>query len=165
MHQEIITRFNSLKEKQLSIDITRGKPNKDQLDLSNELLSVPVETKASDGSDIRNYGEPWGISEARELGAALLDSPVKSTIAAEQSSLLLSYQLLLASYLYGINGTAWKDIENPKFICPTPGFDRHFRMLDDLGIEMLSVPLMGDGVDVDSLEKLLAQNSDIVGFI
>ncbi len=165
MHQEIITRFNSLKEKQLSIDITRGKPNKDQLDLSNELLSAPVETKASDGPDIRNYGEPWGISEARELGAALLDSPVKSTIAAEQSSLLLSYQLLLASYLYGINGTAWKDIENPKFICPTPGFDRHFRMLDELGIEMLSVPLMGDGVDVDSLEKLLAQNSDIVGFI
>ena len=76
MHQEIITRFNSLKEKQLSIDITRGKPDKDQLDLSNALLDISVPMTSEDGIDLRNYGEPFGIKEARELGADLLDAPL-----------------------------------------------------------------------------------------
>ena len=75
MHQEIITRFNSLKEKRLSIDITRGKPDIDQLDLSNDLLNISVPITSDDGIDLRNYGEPFGIKEARELGSDLLDAP------------------------------------------------------------------------------------------
>ena len=149
MPESIAQQFKSLLEENLSIDLTRGKPSSSQLDLSNELLSIPLHPLTEDGVDIRNYGEPLGIHQARELGAELLDSPITHTIAAEQSSLLLSYQLLLASHLFGINGRPWKDIENPKFICPTPGFDRHFNMLDELGIEMLSVPLVGNGLDLD----------------
>ena len=81
MHQEIIERFNSLKEKQISIDITRGKPDKDQLDLSNDLIDISIPTSSDDGADLRNYGEPFGIIEARKLGADILDSKVELTIA------------------------------------------------------------------------------------
>ena len=165
MPESIAQQFKSLLEENLSIDLTRGKPSSSQLDLSNELLSIPLEPLTEDGVDIRNYGEPLGIHQARELGAELLDSPITHTIAAEQSSLLLSYQLLLASHLFGINGRPWKDIENPKFICPTPGFDRHFNMLDELGIEMLSVPLVGNGLDLEILKTTLAEHDDIIGLI
>ena len=117
MHQEIITRFNSLKEKQLSIDITRGKPDKDQLDLSNALLDISVPTTSEDGIDLRNYGEPFGIKEARELGAGLLDAPLENILAGEQSSLLLCYQTVLSNFLFA-EPAPWKDLDSPKFICP-----------------------------------------------
>ena len=165
MPESIAQQFKSLLDEKLSIDLTRGKPSPSQLDLSNELLSIALEPLTEDGKDIRNYGEPLGIYQARELGSELLDSPIDNTIAAEQSSLLLSYQLLLANHLFGLNGKPWKDIKNPKFICPTPGFDRHFRMLDELGIEMLPVPLTGDGLDTNILKTTLAEHSDIVGLI
>ena len=165
MPESIAQQFKSLLDEKLSIDLTRGKPSPSQLDLSNELLSIAVEPLTEDGTDIRNYGEPLGIYQARELGSELLDSPIENTIAAEQSSLLLSYQLLLANHLFGLNGKPWKDIKNPKFICPTPGFDRHFRMLDELGIEMLPVPLTSDGLDTNILQTTLAEHSDIVGLI
>ena len=95
MHQEIIERFNSLKEKKLSIDITRGKPDKDQLDLSNDLIDLTIPTLSEDGIDLRNYGEPFGIVEARKLGSELLSAPIDNIIAGEQSSLLLTYQTCL----------------------------------------------------------------------
>ena len=78
MHQEIIERFNSLKEKQLSIDITRGKPDKDQLDLSNELIDMTIPFISEDGADLRNYGEQFGIIEARRLGSELLSAPIEN---------------------------------------------------------------------------------------
>ena len=90
MHQETIKRFNSLKEKGLSIDITRGKPDKDQLDLSNGLIDISIPTVSDDGADLRNYGEPFGIIEARKLGSELLNAPVENFLACEQSSLLLT---------------------------------------------------------------------------
>ena len=96
MHQEIITKFNLLKEKQLSIDITRGKPDTDQLDLSNELLNISIPTHSEDDIDLRNYGEPFGIKEARRLGSELLDAPIENILAGEQSSLLLTYQTVLS---------------------------------------------------------------------
>ena len=165
MPESIAQQFKFLLEENLSIDLTRGKPSPSQLDLSNDLLSIAVEPLTDDGADIRNYGEPLGIHQARMLGSELLDSPITNTIAAEQSSLLLTYQLLLASHLFGINDKPWKDIENPKFICPIPGFDRHFNMLDELGIEMLPVPLVGDGLDIEILKTTLAEHADIVGLI
>ena len=147
MHKEIITRFNSLKEKQLSIDITRGKPDLDQLDLSNKLLNISIPTTSEDGADLRNYGEPFGIIEARRLGSELLEAPIENILACEQSSLLLTYQTVLSNFLFA-EPKPWKDIKNPKFICPVPGFDRHFMMLNDFGIEALPVPLHEDGVDL-----------------
>ena len=100
MHQEIIERFNSLKEKQISIDITRGKPDKDQLDLSNDLIDISIPTSSDDGADLRNYGEPFGIIEARRLGSELLNAPIENILAGEQSSLLLTYQTVLSNFLF-----------------------------------------------------------------
>ena len=164
MHQEIIARFNSLKEKQLSIDITRGKPDKDQLDLSNELLDISVPTTSEDGVDLRNYGEPFGIKEARQLGADLLDAPLENILAGEQSSLLLCYQTVLSNFLFA-EPMPWKGLDNPKFICPVPGFDRHFMMLNDFGIEAIPVPLKNDGIDLEAFKEALEQNKDVIGML
>ena len=164
MHQEIITRFNSLKEKQLSIDITRGKPDKDQLDLSNELLGISIPSESENGADLRNYGETFGIIEARKLGSELLNAPVENVLAFEHSSLLLTYQTVLANFLFA-EPRPWKDIENPKFICPVPGFDRHFMMLDDFGIEAVPVPLNEDGVNLEEFSNILQNQEDVVGML
>ena len=164
MHQEIIARFNSLKEKQLSIDITRGKPDKDQLDLSNDIIDLSIPTSSEDGIDLRNYGEPFGISEARRLGSELLDAPIENILAGEQSSLLLTYQTVLSNYLFA-EPTPWKDIKKPKFICPVPGFDRHFMMLNDFGIEAVPIPLKEDGIDIDAFEEVLKTGENFLGIL
>ena len=159
----ILTHFEEIKAKGLSIDITRGKPHASQLDLSNELLTMDVDPYVGK-VDLRNYGEPLGIEEARRLGSDLLSAPYENIITGEQSSLLLTYQMMLAHYLFA-SPVAWKDKDNPKVICPVPGFDRHFRMLEDLGIGMLTVPLKEDGIDTDALQSLLQNNENIVGLL
>ena len=164
MHQEIITKFNLLKEKQLSIDITRGKPDKNQLDLSNELLDISIPTSSENGVDLRNYGEPFGISEARKLGSDLLDAPFENILAGEQSSLLLTYQTVLSNFLFA-EPTPWKNLKNPKFICPVPGFDRHFMMLQDFGIEAVPIPLTKDGIDLQAFKDLLKQDNEFLGIL
>ena len=163
MLESILTHFEEIKARGLSIDITRGKPDSYQLDLSNELLKMDIEPFDGD-VDLRNYGEPFGISDARQLGADVLNAPKENIITGEQSSLLLSYQMILAKYLFD-NPTAWKDLDNPKFICPVPGFDRHFRMLEDFGIEMISVPLIEDGIDIQKFEEALNSNKNVMGVI
>ena len=163
MLESILTHFEEIKARGLSIDITRGKPDSCQLDLSNELLKMDVEPFDGD-VDLRNYGEPFGISDARQLGADVLSAPKENIITGEQSSLLLSYQMILAKYLFD-NPTAWKDLDNPKFICPVPGFDRHFRMLEDFGIEMVTVPLIEDGIDIQKFEEALNSNKNVMGVI
>ena len=163
MLESILTHFEEIKARGLSIDITRGKPDSHQLDLSNELLKMDVEPFDGD-VDLRNYGEPFGISDARQLGADVLSAPKENIITGEQSSLLLSYQMILAKYLFD-NPTAWKDLDNPKFICPVPGFDRHFRMLEDFGIEMITVPLIEDGIDIQKFEEALNSNKNVKGVI
>ena len=163
MLESILTHFAEIKARGLSIDITRGKPDSYQLDLSNELLKMDVEPFDGD-VDLRNYGEPFGISDARQLGADVLCAPKENIITGEQSSLLLSYQMILAKYLFD-NPTAWKDLDSPKFICPVPGFDRHFRMLEDFGIEMITVPLIEDGIDIQKFEEALNSNKNVMGVI
>jgi len=163
MLESILTHFAEIKARGLSIDITRGKPDSYQLDLSNELLKMDVEPFDGD-VDLRNYGEPFGISDARQLGADVLCAPKENIITGEQSSLLLSYQMILAKYLFD-NPTAWKDLDSPKFICPVPGFDRHFRMLEDFGIEMISVPLIEEGIDIQKFEETLDSNANVMGVI
>ena len=100
MHQELVTKYQKLKDKNLSIDITRGKPDTDQLDLSNDLIDISISSTSDDGIDLRNYGEPFGIMEARKLGSELLDAPVDNILAGEQSSLLLTYQTVLSNFLF-----------------------------------------------------------------
>ena len=164
MEESLESKFASLKAKNMKIDLTRGKPGSDQLDLSNDLLNLSIQAENSTGIDVRNYGDPLGIPEARELGASLLSAPVENTMVGEQSSLLLIYQLILANYLFGLENP-WKNQQDLKFICPVPGFDRHFRLLNDFGIEMLSVPLTGTGVDIQKFQDLLTEHQDIKGII
>ena len=163
MSDNILTYFEQIKAQGLSIDITRGKPDASQLDLANDLLSMSVEP--FDGNvDLRNYGEPHGIKDARDLGSEVLSAPFENVITGEQSSLMLTYQMILSKYLFA-KPLPWRDIENPKFICPVPGFDRHFRMLEDFGIEMITVPLEEDGIDTDMLSEVLQSNSNVLGII
>ena len=164
MHQEIVTKFNLLKEREISIDITRGKPDTDQLSLSNEIVDITIPSFSEEGIDLRNYGEPFGIKEARRLGSELLDAPLENILAGEQSSLLLTYQTVLSNFLFA-EPTPWKDLKNPKFICPVPGFDRHFMMLEDFGIEALPIPLNNDGIDLVAFEDALNQDNEIVGIL
>ena len=164
MHQEIVTKFNLLKEREISIDITRGKPDTDQLSLSNEIVDITIPSFSEEGIDLRNYGEPFGIKEARRLGSELLEAPLENILAGEQSSLLLTYQTVLSNFLFA-EPTPWKDLKNPKFICPVPGFDRHFMMLEDFGIEALPIPLNDDGIDLVAFEDALNQDNQIVGIL
>ena len=164
MEESLESKFASLKAKNMKIDLTRGKPGSDQLDLSNDLLNMSIQAENSTGIDVRNYGDPLGIPEARELGASLLSAPIENTMVGEQSSLLLIYQLILANHLFGLENP-WKNQQDLKFICPVPGFDRHFRLLNDFGIEMLSVPLTGTGVDIQKFQDLLTEHQDIKGII
>jgi DNA-binding transcriptional MocR family regulator len=163
MTDNILTYFEQIKARGLSIDITRGKPDASQLDLANDLLSMSVEP--FDGNvDLRNYGEPHGIKDARVLGSEVLSAPFENVITGEQSSLMLTYQMILSKYLFA-KPLPWRDIENPKFICPVPGFDRHFRMLEDFGIEMIAVPLEEEGIDTEMLSEVLQNNSNVLGII
>jgi DNA-binding transcriptional MocR family regulator len=163
MSETILTHFEEIKSRGLSIDITRGKPDAYQLDLANDLLKMDVEPFDGD-VDLRNYGEPFGIFDARKLGSEVLNAPPENIITGEQSSLLLSYQMILAKYLFA-DPVPWKDLDTPKFICPVPGFDRHFRMLEDFGIEMITVPLMEEGVDIQKLKEVLNSNTNVMGII
>ena len=163
MHQELLIQYQKLKDKKLSIDITRGKPDKEQLDLSNDLIDISIPTVSDDGADLRNYGEPFGIIEARKLGSELLNAPVENVLACEQSSLLLTYQMVLANFLFA-EPSPWKNINNPKFVCPVPGFDRHFMMLGDFGIDAIPVPLTNEGIDLEAFTDVL-EKENVVGML
>ena len=163
--ENLIKAFDEIKQKNLSIDLTRGKPHTDQLDLSNDLITQSVDPIGENGIDLRNYGEPVGIIEARKLGADILDSKVELTIAGEQSSYLLMSQLLLGRYLFGIDNDPWKDDSESAFLCAVPGFDRHFATLEGLGLQMHTVNLCSSGIDLDDLNQKLSKYPNIKGLI
>ena len=163
--KNFLTAFNEIKQKKLSIDLTRGKPHSDQLDLSNDLMTMPVNPIGENNVDLRNYGEPIGIIEARRLGADILDSKVDLTIAGEQSSYLLMTQLLLGRFLFGLDDNPWKNDKEPAFLCAVPGFDRHFATLEGLGLKMHTVNLCSSGIDLDDLNKKLSKYPNIKGLI
>ena len=163
--ENLIKAFDEIKQKNLSIDLTRGKPHTDQLDLSNDLITQSVDPIGENGVDLRNYGEPVGIIEARKLGADILDSKVELTIAGEQSSYLLMSQLLLGRSLFGIDNDPWKDNSESAFLCAVPGFDRHFATLEGLGLKMHTVNLCSSGIDLDDLNQKLSKYPNIKGLI
>ena len=163
--ENLIKAFDEIKQKNLSIDLTRGKPHTDQLDLSNDLITQSVDPIGENGVDLRNYGEPVGIIEARKLGADILDSNVELTIAGEQSSYLLMSQLLLGRSLFGIDNDPWKEDSESSFLCAVPGFDRHFATLEGLGLQMHTVNLCSYGIDLDDLNQKLSKYPNIKGLI
>jgi DNA-binding transcriptional MocR family regulator len=148
--------YDDFKQLGLKIDMTRGKPSPEQLDLSSGvLLDAPSarEYFSRDGIDCRNYGYPLGLPEARELGGALLGVEADQVVAAGNSSLELMHDAIVFAMLHGVpDGEPWSRQKEIAFLCPVPGYDRHFAICASLGIRMIPVPLTGDGPDMDFVE-------------
>jgi DNA-binding transcriptional MocR family regulator len=151
----------------LKLDLTRGKPSPEQVALSDGMETI-IEGRwvLEDGADVRNYGGLEGIPAARKLGAELLGARPDEVIVGGNGSLTLMYQYLLCAWLHGVQGpeTAWRTEPGPiKFLCPVPGYDRHFTICEDLGIEMIPVPMTADGPDLDRVEALVRHDPLIKG--
>ncbi|KGN38305.1 aminotransferase [Knoellia subterranea KCTC 19937] len=151
------TAYADLQAHGLKLDLTRGKPSVEQLDLSNELLELPKGHKDSGGVDVRNYGGLSGLTELREMFANLLWVETEQVIAGGNSSLTMMHDCLVQLFLHGgpDSPRPWSKEETVKFICPVPGYDRHFTMLGNYGIEMIPVPMNEDGPDIAAVRELV----------
>ena len=150
--------YADLKAKGLKLDLTRGKPSKAQLDLSNALLSLPGEGNYTDseGADLRNYGNLKGVKKLRELWGELTNIDPELLLAGDSSSLNIMFDLISWAYTFGTNDSPrpWNEEENVKWICPVPGYDRHFAITELFGFELVTVPMEDDGPDVEAIAKL-----------
>jgi DNA-binding transcriptional MocR family regulator len=159
--------YAGLQAKKLALDLTRGKPAPAQLDLSNPLLSLPGDDyRDSEGTDTRNYGGLHGLPELRAIFGELLGIPVQNLIAGNNSSLELMHDLVAFSMLYGgvDSHRPWmQEQDGIKFLCPVPGYDRHFAITETMGIEMIPVPMLSDGPDIGLIEDLVAADPAIKG--
>ena len=155
-------RFEALKGANLSLDLTRGKPASEQLDLADELDGwLGGDYVAEDGTDARNYGMLRGLPEARALGARLLDVAPDEVIAGGNASLTLMFFVLDAAMNVGLTGAPWRNGGLVKCLCPVPGYDRHFALADALGMELVSVAMTDEGPDMDAVEQLVECDPDI----
>lgn len=166
-HDQTRLRYEAFRQRGLALDLTRGKPSSEQLDLSNGLLGLPGETdyKAADGTDARNYGVLQGLPELRALLAPLFGATPAQVVVGDNSSLALMHDAVAYSLLKGTVGSErpWSREPSIKFLCPVPGYDRHFAICQDFGIEMIAVPLGDDGPDMDLVERLVAEDAAIKG--
>jgi DNA-binding transcriptional MocR family regulator len=157
--------YESLQARGLKLDLTRGKPSSAQLDLSEALLSLPTDHRDSAGVDTRNYGGLEGIRELREMFADLLWIEPEQIVAGGNSSLVMMREVLVDLMLKGgvDSERPWGQEEKVTFICPVPGYDRHFTLLEWFGIETVTVPMNHDGPDVDAVADLARQDPSIKG--
>ena len=164
MRSELMGQYEELKGKGLKLDLSRGKPGSDVLDLSNDLLKGLDTYVAEDGTDIRNYGVVAGIPECKKLFSDLLGIPADQLIVGGNSSLSHMYFVHSVMYMFGALGCEpWAKQEKIKVLCPCPGYDRHFTVTDDFGAELVVVPMLEDGPDMDIVEKLVAEDATIKG--
>src|SRR5690606_9260558 len=151
--------YQALRAQALSLDLTRGKPSAAQLDLSNALLDIDLgaDYRDASGTDLRNYGGTDGVVELREIFAELLGIPVAQLLAAGNASLQLMHDTIVFALLHGLpGGEPWFG-QDVAFLCPAPGYDRHFALTQALGIRMIAVPYLADGsLDLPAIEKHLA---------
>lgn len=159
--------YTELQSKKLALDLTRGKPSSEQLDLSNPMLALPGDGqyRDDDGTDTRNYGGQNGLTGLRAIFSELLGIPVPNLIAGNNASLEFMHDVIVFSMLYGgvDSPRPWVADPEVKFLCPSPGYDRHFAITESLGIEMIAVPMREDGPDVDVIEELVAGDPAIKG--
>jgi aspartate/methionine/tyrosine aminotransferase len=158
--------YAAIKAQGLNLDLTRGKPSSEQLDLADALDGILKGDYLSPGGvDTRNYGGLDGIPEAKALGEAIMGVPAKQVMPAGNSSLTLMYQWLTAAHFFGLTGpdSAWHKTGAVKFLCPVPGYDRHFAICEQLGIEMITVPMNSDGPLMDEVERLVQSDPAIKG--
>jgi DNA-binding transcriptional MocR family regulator len=159
--------YVALQARGLILDLTRGKPSAQQLDLSEALLELPGAGRhlAGDGADTRNYGGLRGLVELRKIFGELLQVPIEQLVAFGNSSLELMHECLVHAVLFGVLGSVkpWGLGTGTAFICPVPGYDRHFALCEKLGIEMITVRMDANGPDMDEVERLAAADARIKG--
>ena len=151
----------------LSLNMARGKPAATQLDLVMPMLDVlnsSSELITEDGTDCRNYGELKGIPEARKLIADMVGSTPDHVFVYGNSSLNVMYDTVSRSFTHGVMGsTPWCKLDKVKFLCPVPGYDRHFGVTEFFGVEMVNVPMTSEGPDMDMVERLVSSDDSIKG--
>ncbi len=167
LHQDIQRRYDAFRQRGLALDLTRGKPSSEQLALSDALLELPGREDyfAADKTDTRNYGVLQGLAELRSLLAPLFGADPAQVVVGDNSSLALMHDAIAFSLLTGTVGSErpWSRESRVAFLCPVPGYDRHFAICQDFGIEMIAVPLNADGPDMDEVERLVAADPAIKG--
>ena len=160
---DYFSKFEELKSENLSLDLTRGKPSSDQLDLSNSLMNLTDEVSEFEGLDLRNYGQIKGLESCRELGAQILNCDKDLVWAGGNSSLSLMSQFLTFMFVEGNGGGPWNLKERVSVLCPVPGYDRHFKLCETFGINMIPVPLTGEGPDLEEVNRLVETDESIKG--
>ena len=160
---DYFSKFEELKSENLSLDLTRGKPSSDQLDLSNSLMNQTDEASEFEGLDLRNYGQIKGLESCRELGAQILNCDKDLVWAGGNSSLSLMSQFLTFMFVEGNGGGPWSLKERVSVLCPVPGYDRHFKLCETFGINMIPVPLTGEGPDLEEVNRLVETDESIKG--
>ena len=154
--EQLRARYAEVQAAGVKLDLTRGKPSPAQLDLCQALLETPVPAHAADGTDVRNYGGLKGLTELRAIFAELLNVDLDNIVAGDNASLSVMHDLVTQALLYGVPGGEGPWVGQPaKFICPVPGYDRHFAICQQLGIEMVPVELGEHGPDLDAVAELL----------
>jgi DNA-binding transcriptional MocR family regulator len=166
LRSQLLAEYEAYKARNLKLDMTRGKPAANQLDLSNELSVIldGKDFKAADGTDVRNYGGLDGLPEMKVLFGDLLGAPPNNVVVGGNSSLQIMHDTVVRALLHGVPGSTapWQSKE-PKFLCPVPGYDRHFAICQHLGIEMINVAMNDEGPDMDAIEALAAGDASIKG--
>ena len=167
LKSELEASYEEKKALNLQLDMSRGKPSPSQLDVSLGLMDALNSNsvlKSEDGTDCRNYGVLDGIPEAKKLMADMMGTTADHIIIFGNASLTIMYDSISRSYTHGVLGsTPWCKLDKVKFLCPVPGYDRHFAITERFGIEMINVPMSQDGPDMDMVEELVANDDSIKG--
>lgn len=159
--------YKEAKAKGLNLDMSRGKPSVAQLDLSKDMLDVinsTSDTNSENGLDVRNYGAFDGLPEAKKLMADVMGVSPDNVIVYGNSSLNMMYDVVSRSMVFGVLGsTPWCKLDKVKFLCPSPGYDRHFAITELFGIEMITIPMTSEGPDMDMVEKYVNNDDSVKG--
>ena len=156
--------YKAFQDLDLHLNMARGKPGPHQMDLAMDLFKTTNYT-AEDGTDARNYGNLEGLYEARKLFGDVMGVKPENVFVGGNSSLQLMYFLVSIGYTFGFpeSPCPWSQVDHPKFLCPVPGYDRHFRITEEFGIDMINIPMTPEGPDMDMVEKLVAEDPTIKG--
>ena len=167
LRDALMAQYKEYQSRNLELNMARGKPSAEQLNLSMgmmDVLSSSSDLTCEDGTDCRNYGVLDGIPEAKVLIGDMMEVPVDNIIIYGNSSLNVMYDTVARAMTHGIMGnTPWCKLDKVKFLCPVPGYDRHFAITGYFGIEMINIPMHADGPDMDMIEKLVAEDEAIKG--